>query len=56
MTCVSHLVRLPQVLHAPTSDSVTKGDANALQRYTAQQIAHLHGGIGVTLYKQSDKL
>ena len=56
LTCVSHRVRLPQVLHAPTSDSVAKGDANALQRYTAQPNAHLHGGIGVTLYTQSDKL
>ena len=49
---VSHRVRLPQALHAPTSDSVAKGDANAVQRYTAQTNAHLHGGIGVTQYKQ----
>ena len=48
---VSHRVRLPQAFHAPTNDLVVKGDATALQRYTAQPNAHLHGGIGVTQYK-----
>ena len=45
-------MRLPQASHELTSDLVAKGEGTALQRYTAQPNAHLHGGAGV-LYKQS---
>ena len=44
-------VRLPQAFHAPTGNLVANGDATALQRYSAQPNAHLHGGMGVTKYK-----
>ena len=46
------LVRLPQASHALTGDLVANGVGIALQRYTAQPNAHLHGGAGV-IYKQS---
>ena len=45
-------VKLPQASHAPTGDLVASGVGIALQRYTAQPNAHLHGGAGV-IYKQS---
>ena len=45
-------VRLPQASHALTGDLVANGVGIALQRYTAQPNAHLHGGAGV-IYKQS---
>ena len=45
-------VRLPQAPHALTGDLVAKGAEIALQRFTAQPNAHLHGGAGV-IYKQS---
>ena len=45
-------VRLPQASHALTGDLVAKGAEIALQRFTAQPNAHLHGGAGV-IYKQS---
>ena len=45
-------VRLPQAPHDLTGDLVAKGAEIALQRFTAQPNAHLHGGAGV-IYKQS---
>ena len=45
-------VRLPQASYALTGDLVANGVGIALQRYTAQLNAHLHGGAGV-IYKQS---
>ena len=43
--------KLPRTFHAPTGDLVASGEETALQRYSAQPNAHLHGGIGVTKYK-----
>ena len=43
--------KLPRTFHAPSGDLVARGDETALQQYSAQPNAHLHGGIGVTKYK-----
>ena len=45
-------VRFPQTSHDLHSVLDAKGAVNALQRYTAQPNAHLHGGAGV-FYKQT---
>ena len=48
-------VRFPQTSHELQSDLVAKGEGIALQRYTTQPNAHLHGGASV-LYKQKINL
>ena len=43
--------KLSRTFHTPSGDLVERGDETALQQYSAQPNAHLHGGIGVTKYK-----